>query len=119
MKLRLNDHSVRLRVGKSEVKALAERGTVSTTLAFPGGTALTFRASAGAVERVCVSYQPALVEVLLPAAAAARWASSDEVGIYGQQDGIDILLEKDFRRTSLPSPDDEDRYPNPRSASRV
>jgi len=52
---------------------------------------------------------------VLPAGEGNLWSSGSQVGVYGKSDGIEILVEKDFRRTSAPSPDDNDRYPNPRS----
>ncbi|MDZ4800497.1 MAG: hypothetical protein SGI92_20255 [Bryobacteraceae bacterium] len=116
MKLRLNDTSVRLRFRKSEVLALSESGTVTVTLPFPGSNPITFVARAAEVPEPAVSFRSGVVEVLIPAAQARCWYYEEAVGIYGNQDGIDILLEKDFRRSSAASPDDDDRYPNPRKA---
>ena len=115
MKLRINDHSVRLRVRRSEVKAFADTGSAWSTLNMPGGRSLTFGIASALVDQLTVDGTGDRVEVLIPLAQAELWSSSDQVGIYGRHESVDILVEKDFRRTSAPSPDDDDRYPNPRS----
>ncbi|HBY58948.1 MAG TPA: hypothetical protein DEH78_03955 [Solibacterales bacterium] len=116
MKLRLTERSVRLRVRRSEVELFSKTGCVSETLVFPGGAALTYRLTAAPVIETSVAFGGGVVEILVPAAQAAGWAASQQVGIYGQHRDVEICVEKDFRRTSLPSPDDGDRYPNPRAS---
>jgi hypothetical protein len=115
MKLRLNENSVRIRVRRSEVQRFAESGTVTECLRFPDGHTLTFGLTCADVEEPTASFTSHRVEVLLPRTAGASWARGNEVGVYGRNGEFEILVEKDFRRTSLPSPDDEDRYLNPRS----
>ena len=115
MKLRVNDHSVRLRVRRSEVKAFAETGSAWSTLQMPGGHTLTFGISSSPTTQLTVSSTGDRVEVLIPRDQGQLWSTTDQVGIYGRHESVDILVEKDFRRTSAQSPDDDDRYPNPRA----
>lgn len=114
MKLRLNENSVRLRFRRSDVLSLSSTGSVSQTLRFPGGEAITFRAVAANVPQPQVVFDGGTVEVRVPEEQARGWYTADTVGIYGRDQEVEVLLEKDFRRSSVPSPDDEDRYPNPR-----
>jgi len=116
MKLRLNEKSIRFRVRRSEVAVFSEASAISTAAPFPGGRELVFRLSAASVDKLSVSFEDDSIEVRVPSAAAEQWCNSDEVGIYGQDGTLEIMVEKDFRRTSAPSPDDEDRYPNPRAS---
>ena len=118
MKLRCDENSVRMRFRKSDVKRLAESGEVSVTMTFPSGSTLEYRVRKASVARPAVGFHGGLLEILVPENVAAGWPSSPEVGIYGEQDGLQILLEKDFRRSSMPSPDDADRYDNPRAVAR-
>lgn len=115
MKLRLNESSVRLRFRRSEVEQFAREASIESATLFPDGRALRVRLLAGDVQGPIVSFTGNTIEVTVPSAAAAEWTTSGQVGIFGRHGSLEILIEKDFRRTSLPSPDDEDRYPNPRS----
>jgi hypothetical protein len=120
MKLRLNASSVRLRCAVSEVAALASAGRVTTRVPFPDGRTLeVVLSSVDAADsgEPRVVFAGDRIEVSLPAAQAAAWTGSAIVGVYGRHGALDILVEKDFRRTSRPSPDDGDRYPNPAAAA--
>ncbi|MDX2154474.1 MAG: hypothetical protein SFV54_27280 [Bryobacteraceae bacterium] len=118
MKLRLTGHAVRLRMRRSEVEKLAAGSSIAETVVFPGGATLTFRVSGAAVGEPAVAFSGSVVDVVVPRETAVSWPDSQQVGIYGKQQSLEILVEKDFRRTSLPSPDDDDRYPNPRAHAR-
>lgn len=115
MKMRLNDNSVRLRCRRSEVAEFGSMGRVESVTLFPGGREFRVILVAGEVDGPEVTFEGDRLTITLPAATGAGWASGDAVGIYGQDGPLEILVEKDFRRTSLPSPDDADRYPNPRA----
>lgn len=115
MKLRLNEKSIRLRLLKSEVGAFASKGTVATSIRFPGSGDLMFQLVSAAVDRPAVTFSGDRIRVEVPSSLAEHWCASDDVGIYAEHGGLDIIVEKDFRRTSMPSPDDDDRYPNPRA----
>ena len=115
MKLRLNDTLIRLRCRRSEVELFAKTGLIETVALFPDGRRLRIVLALASVDAPRVSFTGDLLEVAVPTAAAAAWTSTDEVSICGRHGQLDILVEKDFRRTSLRSPDDDDRYPNPRA----
>ncbi len=118
MKLRMNENSVRLRLRRSDVDRFRSTGSVSAEMRFPDGRALIYRLAGSADGELTVSFVGDVLEVRVPSADGEAWSSGNTVGIYGNSGGIEILVEKDFRRTSLPSPDDADRYPNPRAANR-
>src|SRR4051794_32434058 len=113
MKLRLNEDSVRLRLRRSEVDRFRSTGSVSAAIRFPDGRTLTYQLAGSTSGEMTVSLVADVLEVLVPLAKGAAWAAGNAVGIYGNSGGIEILVEKDFRRTSMASPDDADRYPNP------
>jgi hypothetical protein len=117
MKLRTDGRSIRLRLRRSEVEALAAFGAIVETIPFPGRP-LRFSLEASGVEPMAASFDGASIRVTVPPASARRWADSEETGIYGFSQGIEIAIEKDFRRMSRPSSDDADRYPNPNAAPR-
>ena len=115
MKLRMNESSVRLRLRRSEVEQFAREASIESATPFPDGRTLRVRLIAADVNGPLVSFTGEVLEVSVPKAASVEWTSSAKVEIFGRHGSLEILVEKDFRRTSLPSPDDEDRYPNPRS----
>lgn len=124
MKLRVRDGSVRLRLTKSEVRALAEEGRVESAVSFGGGRALRWSLAVDAsAAAVGASFDGGSVAVTLPAAVAREWASSERVGVEGEQrvdDGVlRILVEKDFAcLTARPGEDDADAYANPNESCR-
>jgi hypothetical protein len=115
MKIRMTEASIRLRLRRSEVERFRSVGEVAASIPLPERT-LHYRLRRGEVAQPTVSFRSDTLEVVVPAVEGDDWASGPKVGIYGKSGGLDILVEKDFRRTSAPSPDDDDRYPNPRAA---
>jgi hypothetical protein len=113
MKLRLNASSVRLRCGISEVGQFATTRRVETVTHFPNGRELTVALTAAETGGPCVDFSGDRIEVSVPLAEWQRWTETEDVGMYGRHGQLDILIEKDFRRTSKASPDDADRYPHP------
>ena len=115
MKLRTDGTSIRLRIRRSEVASFAESGRVASRIVFPDGC-LEYSLEAAGVPAAAVSFREGAIRIVVPRAAAGQWTASDDVGIYGVHNHIAIVIEKDFRRTSQSSPDDHDRYPNPRAS---
>ncbi len=115
MKLRIQGNSLRLRLTRPEVARLREKGDVSETISFPVGGAITYRIleRAGA-DGVQTEFAQGTISVSLPATAIELWATSDEVGIYGQDGQVRIAIEKDFRCLTRTSDEQEaDAYPHP------
>ena len=115
MKIRMNEASIRLRLRRSEVEQFRSVGEVAASIPLPERS-LQYRLRRGDVSQPVASFCNDTLEVVVPAVESDDWATGPQVGIYGKSGGLDILVEKDFRRTSAPSPDDDDRYPNPRAA---
>lgn len=115
MKLRVQGNSLRLRLTRSEVAALDSKGEVTEEIRFSSGGALTYRLEkrTGA-EALAASLSNGLISISVPAAAAARWVGSEEVGVYGQDGELRIAIEKDFRCLTRASDEQEaDAYPHP------
>lgn len=125
MKLRIRGNSVRLRLGQSEVRRLAEHGTIEETTQFDlaGHQRLTYALQAAPDSvGVSASFAAGKLLVRLPGEVVRRWASSDEVTIdvsqsIGAGNSLIILVEKDFE--CLHGPTDEpqdDAFPQPSNA---
>ena len=124
MKLRIKDNSVRLRLARSEVDALRDRGEVVARTGFPGGRVMQYR-----VESSPASVNPAalfsdnVITVRWPEAEVTQGANSEQISLSGEQtlddgDLLTILVEKDFAcLTPREGEDESDRFPNPDAGS--
>jgi len=107
--------SIRLRLTQPEVARLREHGHIAETCHFPGGAqfAWTLRASPDSVS-LAAAFDAARLTVTVSSSAVELWARTSEVGIYGNCDGIQIAIEKDFRCVGRPGdPAEADAFPNP------
>jgi len=123
MKLRIRGDSVRLRLTRSEVQGLAERGAVEELTRFPGGTSLRYVLRAdSAAPAVSAAFAAGVLSVSLPHATALAWSRSEEVAVTADVplEGavLRILVEKDFPcLTTRPDEDDSDAFDRDRLAS--
>jgi hypothetical protein len=119
MKLRIRGNSIRLRLTRSEVDVLAEKGLVEEATAF-GGARLTYALrTTTTTSALSASLLGTRIEVLVNADRARAWAKSDEVGLEAEQDvgestPLRLLVEKDFAcLTERPGEPNDDTFPNP------
>ena len=117
MKLRIHGNSVRLRLNQAEICQFSKTGWLEEAVEFAPGSALTFTLeSLSSAHSLCAKYQDGALKIQVPAAMAATWVTTDEVGIEGEQPiangrRLAILIEKDFQ--CIHSAPDPDAYPNP------
>jgi hypothetical protein len=116
MKLRIKGDSVRLRLTRTEVRSLLEAGTVAETTRFPGGATLrsVLRTRPGATD-IAAGFEAGTLTVSLPADAARRWGTSEEVEIRAtlplEGGALELSIEKDFAcLTTRPGEDDSDAF---------
>ncbi len=119
MKLRLRGNSLRLRLTQREVNDLVAIGAVEERTAFGPHALLSYAIAVGEGSAVSASFDAGAIRVTVPLAEARAWATSDRVGIEGEQataegEPLRLLIEKDFAclkpRTGE---DDRDAFPNP------
>ncbi|RSK37468.1 DUF7009 family protein [Hymenobacter metallilatus] len=104
MKLRLEDNTLRLRLDEPEVATFRQQGRLETVVPLGPATAdsLTYRLERdAATPALTVRYEAGHIRVLLPAAVADAWTSTDEVSLRGTTEVADnhvlhILVEKDL-----------------------
>lgn len=117
MKLRIRGDSLRLRLTRSEVRALRETGSVIETIHF-GPSALHYELRSAEVDAPIAEFDGSQVVVSLPRARANAWADGDEVGIAATQGGLALLIEKDFQCLApRKGEDDSDTFPHPGAES--
>ncbi len=123
MKLRIRGDTLRLRLTRGEVADIGAGRAVEEATRFPDGSVLRYVLSTGDEYTAAQHNAGAehLLRVTIPAARAAAWAESEEVGLSGdgpvQLDALAVLIEKDFSCVTPRAGEEElDTYPNPDAA---
>ena len=121
MKLRIRGETIRLRLKRNEVDAIASGESLTESTHFPGAT-FNYRLETSDEGRFSATFTDNTLAIRLPADDVARWASTEEVSLYTEQETggpapLSLLVEKDFECLSpghhRPGEDDEDTYPHP------
>lgn len=118
MKLRVHGNSVRLRLRRSEVERFGKDGVLAESLRIGAGE-LGYRLQRSDVDAVQADFESGVVCIYVPEGVADAWVSGEDVGIYATTPTVEVLLEKEFRRTSQKTEFDEDLYPNPRAGKHL
>jgi hypothetical protein len=126
MKLRIKGNSIRLRLGKSEVHRLENAGIVEESTVFGPSRHECFAYAICAspdVSIVSASFADRRLLIRVPSDMIHQWSTTDQIGIRalqrtGNEDGLQILIEKDFECVDAPRDDSlgesqEDAFPNP------
>ncbi|OJJ15884.1 hypothetical protein BKI52_36810 [marine bacterium AO1-C] len=117
MKLRCTNNSLRLRVRKSDLEILQQKGSISESLTF--GPQIHFRFSlkiAQDLAEVQARFENNEMSVYLPVQQAEIWINSNQVGIQTtssatpDSEALDILIEKDFPCDDRPNEDKNDTF---------
>lgn len=116
MKLRVRGSSLRLRLTRSEVDALRDRGFVEeTTPLLP--SPLVYRIERGAGPRVAVRFESGCLAIVVPEALATDFCNTDRVGFEETSEGVRVLVEKDWQCLAPRDEDESDAFPHPRGES--
>jgi len=115
MKLRFDKNSIRLRVKKSDIEILRSGHSIRETVCFPGAAfnygLLISKDTSGVSARM----EWPFIEVTIPEGIATAWINSDETGVYqtiavGNNQSLDIIIEKDFPCKDQPGEDQSDLF---------
>lgn len=118
MKLRLHGNSLRLRLSQAEVAQFSKTGYVEQSVEFGPGSSLCYiLESSSKIASPKAVFENGELRVQISCAAAKEWATTDRVGISGQQSldngkPLSILIEKDFKCLHGDE-SNVDAYPNP------
>jgi len=123
VKLRILDDSVRLRLARSEVEAIARGERVEAHTTFPDGARFVYALSSSDGTTPSARFADGRIDIVLPHDRATAWARSNDVSIRASQrtreGALALLIEKDFE--CLEPRDGEeasDRFPNPKAKRR-
>jgi len=119
VKLRIHGNSLRLRLNQAEVAQFSKTGFVEDRVEFAHGTSFAYALeSLSDLSSPRAAFQNGWLRVQVPSASAMDWATTDRVGISGEQplssgQQLSILIEKDFQCLHGEESKDPDAYPNP------
>lgn len=121
VKLRLQHNSIRFRLKRSEVEQFARTGRVEEKIISGSGDNQMFGYVLESTEKVSslkATVRPGAIIVQVPPEVVMRWASTDQIGIEGEQavdnqTSLRILIEKDFACIDGTDEQNADTFPNP------
>ncbi|MDQ7041400.1 MAG: hypothetical protein Q9M35_10725 [Rhodothermus sp.] len=102
MKLRLTEHTLRLRLDADDLETLRRTGRVELATPFDAQTMFTCTLRIDAQTAVPAAHlDGARLTVLLPTEEAQKWLESDQIGIEARQTAgpnrtLKLLIEKDI-----------------------
>ena len=123
MKIRIKDSTIRFRLSESDVKTLYKKGKVTSVCQF--GSTSKFKYSVvtkveGNSDYLCVYLKKNHIRIELSQSDVKEWYKSDLEGFDAEMDngtdeGLYVIIEKDWQ-CLVPRKDDEsDLYSNPNS----
>ena len=123
MKIRIKDSSIRFRLSEKEVKTLYKKGKVTSTCQFGSSSKFKYSVIAkvgGNSDYLCVYLKKNHIKIEISDSDVKEWYKTDLEGFDAEMDngtdeGLYMLIEKDWQ-CLVPREDDEsDLYPNPNS----
>ena len=118
MKIRIKGNSIRLRLTKTDVADLKEKGMVKEETVFNFEAVFSYALFVDAdSEEINAKFKDNCVTVFLPEKEAAILTDSEEITVKNSQyngsaDGLFILIEKDLQCLDETSEDQSDMYEN-------
>jgi hypothetical protein len=124
MKLRIKGDSLRLRLTRTEVQQLAQRGLVEEQTHFAPSGSFGYRLRrAPQARQLAATFDDAVIEIQVPEAAAREWCDTELVTLQNVQrvGGVElrITVEKDYACLAPRTDEDESdnfRHPAQRSS---
>lgn len=118
MKIRIKGNSIRLRLTKTDVSDLKEKGLVREKTVFNNETVFNYALFIDAKsEEINAKYAEKTIEIFLPEKEAKILTDSQEITVKnsqynGEEGGLFILIEKDLQCLDTTSEDQSDMYEN-------
>ena len=114
MKIRIKGNTVRYRLSKTEVKALAKNGMLEEKTEFINGI-LMYAIRQTDKDDLSADFVENTITLYVPQTALQNWAATDEVGLESNMDLHDgntlyLLLEKDFKCVDKDLNEDQSDY---------
>ncbi|QKJ31107.1 hypothetical protein HQ865_15535 [Mucilaginibacter mali] len=112
MKIRIKGNSLRYRLTRPEVERFASDGYLEDTTDF-GATRLTYSLQRITGGNLSACFENNNITIYMPHLMLQEWSTTERVGFENTDQGLYLLIEKDFMCLDLPAAEQADNYPNP------
>jgi len=112
MKIRIKGDSLRYRLTKTDIKKVEEEGYLEESTNF-GPQKLVYALEVRPVESMLATFNDGKITLYITDAMAKEWVNTDRVGFESNNNGLALLVEKDFTCLENVAEDQSDNYPNP------
>ena len=112
MKIRIKGNSLRYRLSKSDVDKFSENGYIEETTDF-GSQTLTYALQKNRLNNLSAIFENNKITLFMPEVMAIELAETESVGFEYTDNGLFLLVEKDFKCLDNVAEDQSDNYPNP------
>ena len=112
MKIRIKGNSLRYRLTRSDVDKFAAEGYIEETTDF-GAQTLTYALQQNRLNNLSAVFEKDKITLFMPKSLAMEWWVTERVGFEWRQNGLHLLVEKDFKCLDNVAEDQSDNYPNP------
>jgi len=112
MKIRIKGNSLRYRLTKSDISNLAKHGHLEEHISF-GENTLTYALQSKVGGTLSAIFENNEITVFVDKEMVKEWVSTERIGFEYDNNGLFILLEKDFTCLDNVAEDQSDNYPNP------
>jgi hypothetical protein len=112
MKIRIKGNSLRYRLTRPEVERFARDGYLEDTTNF-GGARLTYSLQKITDGNLSAGFENNNITLYMPGRMLDEWATTERVGFDKTENGLYLLIEKDFMCLDVVAEDQSDNYPNP------
>ncbi|MGA8029244.1 MAG: hypothetical protein WB992_19055 [Bryobacteraceae bacterium] len=116
MKLRFRENSLRLRLNRHEVEALARGATLEERIQFPGDARILYLLETTAKLKAEAWFRDGVIGVSAPETQVKEWAAGESIGMYFELPAsaslLRIAIEKDLECVDgLAEERDPDAFP--------
>ncbi|MCO5948338.1 DUF7009 family protein [Mucilaginibacter flavidus] len=112
MKIRIKGNSLRYRLTRSDVDKFLTDGYIAETTDF-GMQTLEYALQQNRLNNLSAIFEGNKITVFMPKTMAQEWYVTDRVGFEWNANGLNLLVEKDFKCLDEVAEDQSDNYPNP------
>ena len=114
MKLRIKGNPIRVRLTKSEVEKICSGSSLEEKTVF-GENVFKYKLELSeSVKKLTAKFEEGIIIIQLPSTLINNWSTNETVGFNEtSQDGLYILVEKDFKCLDETTEDQSDNFENP------